>query len=117
MRKNIFCLAVLGLSLCVSSEYFIEISPNSQPVPYQMKLGEVRNFEAIAYRKEGSASSPVSLEDKVWWEYEKMLLEKVTSGKASIELKAIREGVAALTATAIIKNNNCQKKINLLITK
>lgn len=117
MRKNIFCLAFLGLSLCVSAEYFIEISPSSESKPYEMRLGEVKSFEVLAYRKAEPTNSTVSLEDKVWWEYDKMLLEKMSSGKTSIGLKAIYVGITSLTATTLIKNNHCQKKITILITK
>ena len=117
MRKNIFCLAFLGLSLCVSAEYFIEISPNSEPRPYEMRLGEIRSFEMIAYSKAAPANSTVSLEDKVWWQYDKMLLEKVSSSKASIGLKAIRQGTTSLTAITLIKNNQYRKEINILITE
>jgi hypothetical protein len=117
VRKNIFCLAILGLSLCVSSEYFIEISPSSEPKPYEMKVGEIKSFEVAAYRKSEPNNSAVDPEGKVWWEYDKMLLKKVSSGKTSLGLKAIQEGVTPLTATSIVKNNHCQKKITILITK
>jgi len=108
---------MLGLSLCVSSEYFIEISPNNEAKPYEMKVGEIKSFEITAYEKSEANNSVISLKDKVWWEYDKMLLEKVSAGKASIGLKAIHEGLAALTATTLIKNNHCRKEINILITK
>ncbi len=117
MRKNIFCLAFLGLSLCVSSEYFIEINPGSEPRPYEMKVGEIRNFAVTAYTKSEPSNSVVSLENKVWWEYDKTLLKKTSANKASIDLKAIQEGSTSLTATTLVKNNNCQKKITILITK
>ena len=119
MRKNIFAFffAFLGISLCVSGEYFIEITPNNEPNYYEIKVGDIVTFEVTAYKKSDSANSIVSLEEKVWWEYDKRLLEKFSSDKTSITLKAIREGNAYLCATTIIKNNYCQKKISILIIK
>jgi hypothetical protein len=118
MRKTIFAFAFFGvISLCVSGEYFIEISPNNEPDYYEMKLGEIVTFEVVAYEKGESVNSIVGLEEKVWWEYDKRLLEKASSDETSITLKAIREGIAQVSATTLIKNNHCQKEIGISITK
>lgn len=117
MRRIIFAFAFLGVSLCVSGDYFIEINPNNEPNFYEIKVGEIVRFEVIGYRKGESDNTLVTLEEKVWWEYDKRLLEKASSDKTSIKLKAIREGVSELFATTLIKNNHCQKKINLSIIK
>ena len=117
MRKMIFVFAFLGISLCVSQEYFIEINPNNEPNYYEMKVGDIVTFEVVGYKKGESANSLVTVEEKVWWDYNKRLLEKVSSDKTSITLKAIREGTTQLCATTLIKNNHCQKKISILIIK
>lgn len=117
MLRIIFAFAFLGISLCVSGEYFIEISPNNEPNFYEMKLGDIVIFEVVAYKKGDSANSIVSLEEKVWWEYDKRLLEKVSSDGSSIRVKALREGITELCATTIVKNNHCQKKISISIIK
>jgi hypothetical protein len=118
MRKTIFAFAFFGvISLCVSGEYFIEISPNNEPDYYEMKLGDIVTFEVTAYKKGESDNTLVGLEEKVWWQYDKRLLEKVSSDETSIRLKAVREGVTQLCATTLIKNNHCQKKISISIIK
>ncbi len=118
MRKFIFAFTFLGIiSFCVSGEYFIEITPNNEPDYYEMKVGQIVTFEVTAYEKGEGINSLVSLEEKVWWEYDKRLLEKVSSDETSITLKALQEGNTELSATTLIKNNHCQKKIDISIIK
>ena len=117
MLRIIFALAFLGISLCVSQEYFIEVNPNNEPDYYEMRIGDIVTFEVSGYKKGQSGNSLVSLEGKIWWEYDKRLLEKVSSGESSIRLKAIKEGISQLSATTIIKNNHCQEEISISITK
>jgi hypothetical protein len=115
--KNIFALAFLGLSLCVSGEYFIEITPNNESGFYEMKVDEVVTFRVAAYEKSQNSNVLISLDNTIWWEYNRSLLEKVSSDAASITLKAVSEGNSELSATTIVKNSHCLKKINILIIK
>ncbi len=119
MRRIISAFAFLSISLCVSGDYFIEISPNNEPNFYEIRLNDTVRFEVIGYRKGEASNTLVTLEDKVWWEYDKRLLEKVSSDtdKASIRLKAIREGVSELSAATLIKSNHCKKGMNISMIK
>jgi len=118
MRKFFLALSFLSaISICVPGDYFIRITPNREPNIYQIRLNQVKTFRVTAYRKDTSRNVITPLEDSVWWEYDKRLLEKVSSTHSTIRLKAIREGVSELSATAIIKNKRCQKKMNILINK
>jgi len=115
MRNSFLAFAFLGLAVCVSGEYFIEITPNSEPNYYEMKINDSRAFTVSAYEKGEKENSLTGLEEKVWWEYDKSLLEKLSSDETSITLKAIREGISELSATTIVKTQHCQKKINIAI--
>lgn len=118
MCKIMFAFAFLAVSFCVDGgEYLIEISPSIEEGYYEMKIGDIVTFEVTAYERNENSKTLISLEEKIWWEYDKRLLEKVSSDENSIRLKAIREGVMRLGATTIIKNNHCQKKINISIIK
>ncbi|MFH1229967.1 MAG: hypothetical protein V1709_00580 [Planctomycetota bacterium] len=117
MGKKMCILAFIGFSLCVSSEYFIDITPHNEANQYEMKLNDSVTFKVSGYAQEGDSVSNAAVEDKIWWEFDKTLLEKVSSDKTSLTLKAIKEGIAELCATTLIKNNHCQKKINISIIK
>lgn len=117
MRNNFFALMFLGLTVCASGEYFIQITPNNEPTYYEINVNDAVTFTAAAYEKGENENIPIGIEEKVWWEYDKRLLEKVSSDTTSITLKAIREGIGELRATAIIKNKHCQNKINISIMK
>lgn len=124
MFRNIFknmsrgMLAVILLakvSFCVNGDFFIEITPNNEPDSYQMRVGETATFYVTAYRKETTDNFPVNLEKKVWWQYDKRLFEKVSQDEISITLKAVNPNPAVLKATTTIKNEPCQKEINIFI--
>lgn len=117
MRKNIFALGFLGLVICANSKYFIEITPNNELNQYEMKVGDIVKFKVSVYEKGETSDTLISFDGKVWWEYDKSLLKKVSSDEAAIELKAIREGIGELSATTVVKTEHCQKKISILITK
>lgn len=112
-----FALAFLGISVCVSGEYFIEITPNYEPDYYQMKLGDTVSFKVNAYQKSATSNSLVELKEKVWWEYDLRLLEKVFLDNTSVTLKAKKEGMSGLCATTLVKNQYCRKKISISIIK
>lgn len=118
MRKTMFAFAFLGLSICVSGgEYFIEINPSAESGFYEINVGDIVTFEVTAYKRDDDTTTSVNLNEKIWWQYSKRLFEKVSSSENSIRLKAIRESATQLGATTIIKNNHCQKKINIAIIK
>lgn len=119
MQKNIFALAFLGLTICASNEYFIEINPNNGEAPYEMKLGEAKTFVVSGYQKTADTDTLVGLEDKIWWEFDKSLLEMVSQDQdgSSITLKAIKPGIGELSAATLIKTNLCQKKIIIVVAE
>lgn len=117
--RSFILVALLGVSLCtLEGEYFIEINPGIEQDFYKMNIGDTVTFEVTAYKREDNSKTLVGLDgERIWWEYNKRLFEKVSSSQNSIRLKAIREGVTQLGATTIIKNNHCRKKINISIIK
>lgn len=113
-----FIFVFLGaVSFCVAGEYFIEISPANEKDFYKMKVGEIVRFEVSAYKKSDNENYLVNIQDKIWWQYNKRVLEKISSDGSSLTLKAINKGVSELCATSIIKNNRCQKTISVLVTE
>lgn len=117
MRRPFLSFVILGVSLCISGEYFIEIHPNNEPNFYEMKVGDVATFEVTAYKVDDTPQLLSGFSEKVWWQYNKRVLEKVSSSKTSITLRAKRQGGAELCATTVVKNNHCRKKIKISILK
>ncbi len=117
MLNFVFAFVLAGVSLCVSGDYFIEIVPHNEAKPYVMKLNETILFKAEAYRKADTVDSKENIDGKVLWKYDKRFLEKVSSNEISINLKAVKEGASQLSAICFVTNSQCQKEIDISITK
>lgn len=109
--------AVFALPLCASIvDYSLEIKPQTGSDVYQMSLNAITTFQIQGSGKDAETKHLVTVEiDKAWWSFDKDILAKITSGRNSITLKAIRTGSAQLTVNAMMNNRAFKKAITILV--
>jgi hypothetical protein len=116
IRALIFFGAV-ALPVCTQGvTNYVDIRPRTENNIYQMKVNGTVVFQAKAFQKDDTSGSITAAAlSKVWWAFDKQLLQKTKATEHSITLTAIKSGVCNLTLRGIVNNQIFEKNITVLI--
>lgn len=115
--KSLVALGIFILPLCTQPvTYRIDITPRDSNDLFEMEVNTTVTFNVVAYKEEEDATTETEVAiDKLWWNFDKSTLTKISSSLNSITLKATKSGISNLTAIAMLKNQNCAKTITILV--
>ena len=109
---------IFAVIVCAQpATYRVDISPRQDDI-YEMELNKTVTFYAKGYGKKPDAAIETEVNiDKLWWDFDKAILEKSGSDSRSITLKAIKEGASTFTCMAMVKNADCSRSITIMVGK
>lgn len=110
--------AVFFAQICLGTgNCWLEIEPQAENNIYEMNIEGEMLLTAAGYQNDENGNAIKIETEKVWWRFDRDMLEKIDSGKDSIKLKAKKEGAAEVRAIGIIRNSPYQKTVTILIKR